>query len=61
MDRVLVGLPFVFIYLDDIIVASKFLEQHEDEDVDEVFRRLRSAGLVINGEKCEFTVWEVHG
>jgi hypothetical protein len=58
MDRVLAGLPFVFVYLDDIIVASKTLEQHE-KDVEEVFRRLRSAGLVINGEKCEFAVREV--
>ncbi len=58
MDRVLAGLPFVFIYLDDIIVASKSSEQHE-KDVEEVFCRLRSAGLVINGEKCEFAVGEV--
>jgi hypothetical protein len=55
MDRVLAGLPFVFVYLDDIIVANKSLEQHEKE----VFHRLRSAGLVINGEKCEFAVREV--
>ncbi len=48
MDRVLAGFPFVFVYLDDIIVTSKSLEQH-GKDVEEVFRRLRSAGLVING------------
>ncbi len=53
MDRVLAGLSFVFIYLDDIIVASKSLEQDE-KDVEEVFRPLRSAGLVINIEKCKF-------
>jgi hypothetical protein len=45
-------------YLDDFIVVSKSLVQHE-KDVEEVFRRLRSAGLVINGEKCEFAVREV--
>jgi hypothetical protein len=39
-------------------VVSKSLEQHE-KIVEEVFRRLRSAGLVINGEKCEFAVREV--
>jgi hypothetical protein len=38
--------------------TSLSLEQHE-KDVEEVFRCLRSAGLVINGEKCEFAVWEV--
>jgi hypothetical protein len=48
VDRVLAGFPFVFVYLDDIIVTSKSLEQH-GKDVEEVFRRLRSAGLVING------------
>ncbi len=57
MDWVLAGLPFVFIYLDDIIVASKSLEHHE-KDVEEVFRHLLSAGLVINGEKCKFAVGE---
>jgi hypothetical protein len=50
MDQVLAGLPFVFVYFDDIIVASKSMEQHQ-RDVEEVFCHLRSAGLVINEEK----------
>ncbi len=58
MDWVLAGLPFIFIHLYVTIVASKALEQHE-KDVEEVLRRLWSARLVINGEKCEFAVWEV--
>jgi cleavage and polyadenylation specificity factor subunit 1 len=60
MDWVLVKLPIVFVYQDDIVLASKFLEQHE-KDVEEVFCSLQSAGLVIiiNGEKCEFAVQEV--
>ncbi len=58
MDRVLARLSFVFIYLDDITVASKSMEQHQ-KDVEEVFCHLRTAGLVINGEKCEFAVPEV--
>jgi hypothetical protein len=41
----LAGLPLVLIFLDDIIVASKSMEQHQ-KDVYEVFRRLRTAGLV---------------
>ncbi len=36
MDLVLVKLPIVFVYQDDIVVASKSLEQHE-KDVEEVF------------------------
>jgi hypothetical protein len=51
MDRVLAGLAFAFVYLDDIIIASPFMEQHQ-QDVEEVFRRLQAAGLVINFEKC---------
>jgi hypothetical protein len=52
MDQVLAGLPFIFVFLYDIIVASKSL----DVDVEEVFRCLWSARLVINGEKCEFAI-----
>jgi hypothetical protein len=52
------GLPFVSVYLDDIIVANKSMEQHQ-RDVEEVFCRLQTAGLVIKEEKCEFVVTEV--
>jgi hypothetical protein len=55
MDSVLARLTSVFVYLDEIIVASKSLEQHE-KYVEEVFRCLRSFGLVINGEKCKFAI-----
>jgi hypothetical protein len=58
MDRVLAGLAFAFVYLDDIIIASPSMEQHQ-QDVEEVFRRLQVAGLVINFEKCTFAVPEV--
>ncbi len=54
-DRVLAGLAFTFLYLDDIIIASPSMEQ----DVEEVFRRLQAAGLVINFEKCTFALPEV--
>jgi hypothetical protein len=58
MDQVLAGLAFAFVYLDDIIMASPSMEQHQ-QDVEEVFRRLQAAGLVINFEKCTFAVPEV--
>jgi len=58
MDRVLAGLAFAFVYLDDIIIASPSMEQHQ-RDVEEVFRWLQAAGLVINFEKCTFAVPEV--
>ncbi len=58
MDWVLSGLAFAFVYLDDIIIASPSVEQYQ-QDVEEVFRRLQAAGLVINFEKCTFAVPEV--
>jgi hypothetical protein len=50
MDRVLARLAFAFVYLDDIIIASPSMEQHQ-QDVEEVFWRLQAAGLVISFEK----------
>jgi hypothetical protein len=58
MDRVLAGLAFAFVYIDDVIIASTFMEQHQ-QDVEEVFQPLQAAGLVINFEKCTFAIPEV--
>jgi hypothetical protein len=58
MDRVLAGLAFAFVYLDNIIIASPSMEQHQ-QDVEEVFRWLQAASLVINFEKCTFAIPEV--
>ncbi len=55
MDWVLAGLAFAFIYLDDIIIASPSMEQHQ-QDVEEVYRRLQAADLVIKFEKFTFAV-----
>ena len=43
----------VIIYLDDILVYSEDRALH-DEQVSEVFRRLRANGLFANGKKCFF-------
>jgi len=53
MDQVMAGLPFVFVYIDDILVASPDLATHL-EHLRVVFQRLRQAGLQLNIEKCEF-------
>jgi hypothetical protein len=58
MDQVLAGLAFAFVYLDHIIIASPSMDQHQ-RDVEEVFRHLQAAGLVINFEKCTYLVLEV--
>ena len=58
MDTVLRGLQCVFIYLDDILVASPTPDQHL-RDLTTVFDRLEQHGLVIHPGKCVFGVAEI--
>ena len=58
IDRVLAGLPFVLVYLDDILVASPDRQSHA-EHLRCVLQRLRDNGLVLNRAKCEFFRSEV--
>ena len=53
LDNALRGLPFVFCYIDDILISSANVEEHE-RHLHEVFQRCAQAGLIINLEKCEF-------
>ncbi len=53
MDTVTQGLDFIFVYLDDILVASCNKAQHLDH-LKQLFQRLADHGLVINPKKCEF-------
>ena len=55
MDRVLqeVKGKFVLVYLDDINIYSKTFEEHL-EHLNDVFKRLRAAGLKLGQEKCSF-------
>jgi cleavage and polyadenylation specificity factor subunit 1 len=55
MDQVLQGLDYVFVYLDDVLIASPDEETHW-EHLQEVFKRLKEAGLVLNSGKCVFAV-----
>ena len=52
MDCVLTGLPFCFVYLDDILVASVDHQQHH-QHLQQVLERLAEHGLVLNAEKCQ--------
>ena len=54
MQRVLSGLEYqcCFIYLDDILVASKTFDDHLTH-LREVFSRLRSSNLRLKPRKCE--------
>lgn len=45
--------PYVFAYLDDIIVISPTFEKHL-EILEEVITRIHNAGLTLNKDKCQF-------
>ena len=51
IHEVLRDLPYLFIYIDDILVGSRSLEEHE-QHLREVFTRLRENCLTINLKKC---------
>ena len=55
MDQILAGLPYVFVYLDDVLIASKSKEDHK-RHVTEVLDILARNGLIVNREKCEMGV-----
>lgn len=58
MHRVLQGLPYCFVYLDDILVASKSRDEHL-QHLEQIFQQLRIYGLIINQDKCVFAQQEV--
>ena len=51
MDKVMRGLPFVSTYIDDVLIHSTDDEMHA-KHLNEVFMRLRKAGLTLRGKKC---------
>ena len=59
IDDVCRDLDFVFIYLDDILIASSSLDEHL-QHLRSLFQRLSDHGLVINPAKCEFGKSEVN-
>jgi len=61
MERVLSGLHWTacLVYLDDIIIFSKTVEQHLAL-LRDVFSRLRQAGLKIKPSKCHLLQTSVH-
>ena len=53
MNSILGDLPFVFVYVDDILVASATQQEHEKHLL-EVSRRLKRNNLKVNETKCVF-------
>ncbi|KAH7732163.1 gagpol and env protein precursor [Aphelenchoides avenae] len=48
----------LFIYLDDILIATETVEEHL-QVLEEVLRRLRQANLKLKGRKCHFLKREI--
>ena len=59
VDQALRGLDFVFVYIDDILIASENREQHL-EHIEVVLERLQKYGLKISLEKCHFLQSQVN-
>ena len=53
MEKIMEGLDFVFVYLDDILISSVDKDEHRHH-LREVFNLLHIAGLTINMGKSEF-------
>ena len=60
MGHILRGLEYRFalIYIDDVIIFSKSVEEHLSH-LEEVFRRLREANVKLNPKKCNFVKQKV--
>ena len=64
MQRVLMGLnqssgqQFVAVYIDDILIFSRTLEEHLLH-IESVLRKVRESGLKLNPSKCAFIRTEV--
>ncbi|CAH8466367.1 unnamed protein product [Schistosoma rodhaini] len=53
IDQVVRGLPFVYVYIDDLLIASKDENEHLTH-LKLLFEKLNEYGLTINLDKCEF-------
>jgi hypothetical protein len=54
MDSLLGNLPFAFVYLDDILVASASAAEH-CQHLAAVCSLLQDNDLVVNADKCMFS------
>ena len=54
MDQVLRGIPSAYAYIDDVLIASA-----SEQYLQTVFERLHTHGIVINPNKCLFSVCEL--
>ena len=58
LDHVLHGLEFAYVYVDDVLIASRNPEQHLNH-LRQVFTRFTQFGIIINPQKCILGVPEL--
>ena len=58
MQALLGDLPFVRVYLDDVLVLTETCFKDHMTELEQVFVRLKSAGLQCNAQKCKFAAFE---
>ncbi|GFQ65613.1 serine-arginine protein 55 [Trichonephila clavata] len=58
LDSLFRYLPYCFVYIDDILIASRYLDEHISH-LKEIFQRLTENGLVLKISKCIFAKPEV--
>ena len=58
MDKILRSLPFVSTYIDDVLIHSSTVQQHQ-KHLQAVFQRLKNAGLTLRGRKCHIGMSQV--
>ena len=55
MDQVTRGLNFCFAYVDDVLIASHSLEEHQHH-LRLILDGFKTFGVILNRDKCEFAV-----
>ena len=53
MDEILSDLDYLFVYMDDVLIASQSMEEHI-EHFRQLFRQLAAHNLVVSPGKCQF-------
>ena len=59
MDQVLRGIPFIYAYINDVLIASATPEEHL-EHLRAVFEHLTAYGIIVNLNKCVFGAHQLH-
>jgi Reverse transcriptase (RNA-dependent DNA polymerase) len=58
MQALLGDLPFICVYLDNVLVLTETCYNNPMQELEQVFAQLKSAGLQCNAQKCNFAVYE---